>query len=45
VYGQIAGAYYGAAAIPAAWMAKLAMKSSIEGLAVRLVDQDERRFQ
>jgi len=36
VYGQIAGAYYGAAAIPAAWMEKLAMKSLIEGLAERL---------
>jgi ADP-ribosylglycohydrolase len=45
VYGQIGGAFYGAAAIPATWMAKLAMTSLIEGLAVRLVDQDERRLQ
>jgi ADP-ribosyl-[dinitrogen reductase] hydrolase len=39
VYGQIAGAYYGASAIPAAWMEKLAMKPMIERLAERLADQ------
>lgn len=36
VYGQIAGAFYGAAAIPAKWMDKLAMKSLIERLVERL---------
>lgn len=39
VYGQIAGAYYGAAAIPAAWIEKLAMKPLIEGLSDRLAVQ------
>jgi ADP-ribosylglycohydrolase len=38
VYGQIAGAYYGASAIPAAWVEKLAMKPLIERLAVQLVE-------
>lgn len=33
VYGQIAGAYYGADAIPAGWLAKLAMREDIERLA------------
>ena len=36
VYGQIAGAYYGASAIPAAWIEKLAMRELIERLAERL---------
>ena len=36
VYGQIAGAYYGEAGIPAEWRAKLAMRDVIEGFAERL---------
>ena len=39
VYGQIAGAYYGASAIPTAWIEKLAMRAMIERLAERLTDQ------
>jgi ADP-ribosyl-[dinitrogen reductase] hydrolase len=39
VYGQIAGAYYGASAIPAGWIEKLAMRELIEGLADRLAVQ------
>jgi ADP-ribosylglycohydrolase len=33
VYGQIAGAYYGEAGIPAEWRAKLVMRDRIEALA------------
>ena len=33
VYGQIAGAFYGEAGIPAEWRAKLAMRDTIESLA------------
>jgi ADP-ribosyl-[dinitrogen reductase] hydrolase len=33
VYGQIAGAFYGEAGIPAEWRAKLAMRETIEALA------------
>jgi ADP-ribosylglycohydrolase len=36
VYGQIAGAYYGASAIPATWLEKLALKPMIDGLAGQL---------
>ncbi len=36
VCGQIAGAYYGVAGIPAAWLAKLAMRDEIAALAMRL---------
>lgn len=36
VYGQIAGAYYGAAGIPADWVAKLAMRELIEQRAAEL---------
>jgi ADP-ribosylglycohydrolase len=39
VCGQIAGAYYGASAIPTAWIEKLAMRELIEGLADRLAVQ------
>ena len=38
IYGQLAGAYYGAEAIPAAWRAKLAMADEIVSLADRLHD-------
>ena len=33
VYGQLAGAFYGEAAIPAGWRAKLALRETIEELA------------
>lgn len=38
VVGQVAGAYYGADAIPAAWLEKLALRSEIEEMALRLCD-------
>ncbi len=37
VTGQIAGAFYGASAIPARWLAPLAWRERIEHLADRLV--------
>lgn len=37
VYGQLAGAHYGVAAIPATWRTSLANKDLIEGLADRLL--------
>lgn len=36
VYGQIAGAFYGAAGIRASWLEMLAMRDVIEDLAIRL---------
>lgn len=36
VYGQLAGAYYGEAAIPAGWVEKLALRETILALADRL---------
>ena len=39
IYGQIAGAHYGAEAIPADWRAKLAMAREIISLADRLHEQ------
>jgi len=36
VYGQLAGAYYGASAIPNDWLEKLALRSKIETLAQQL---------
>ena len=36
IYGQIAGAHYGAEAIPAPWRDKLAKVSTITSLADRL---------
>ena len=38
VYGQLAGAYYGAHGIPTEWRARLAMRGSIEELADRLFE-------
>ncbi len=38
VYGQLAGAFYGEQAIPAAWQEKLALRSTIESLADRLLE-------
>lgn len=37
VFGQIAGAAYGASAIPHGWMRRLAMKDEIEALLARLI--------
>ena len=39
IYGQIAGAHYGAEAIPTSWRAKLAMADDITSLADRLYDR------
>jgi ADP-ribosyl-[dinitrogen reductase] hydrolase len=39
VFGQLAGAYYGASGIPAEWRARLAQLDLIEGLAARLFDK------
>ena len=39
IYGQIAGAHYGAKTIPAAWRDKLTMSAKITSLADRLHDQ------
>lgn len=40
VYGQIAGAFYGAAGIPANWLSKLHARGMIELLADRLTPGD-----
>lgn len=37
IYGQVAGAYYGEAAIPAPWRERLAMRETIEGFADALL--------
>lgn len=39
ICGQLAGAFYGAAAIPARWLEKLAMREDIETLASRLYER------
>ena len=38
VYGQLAGAHYGAAGIPTEWLAPLAQRNQIEALADRLLE-------
>ena len=38
IYGQIAGAYYGADAIPVEWREKLAWESEIDKLAAELYE-------
>ncbi len=38
VYGQLAGAYYGAAAIPERWRSKLAHRETLESFAERLYE-------
>jgi len=43
VCGQIAGAYYGANAIPKAWIERLALRETIIGLADRLYDAARKR--
>lgn len=42
VYGQIAGAYYGAEAIPDTWRQKIAMRADIEALASALFEHTAR---
>ena len=42
VYGQIAGAYYGASGIPEAWRSQLAMGTMIEELALKLFELRQR---
>jgi ADP-ribosyl-[dinitrogen reductase] hydrolase len=42
VYGQLAGAYYGASAIPNEWLEKLALRSTIESLAEQLYSLSHR---
>jgi len=37
VYGQLAGAYYGVQAIPDEWLQPLALRSTIQDLADRLI--------
>jgi ADP-ribosylglycohydrolase len=39
VYGQVAGAFYGASAIPANWLSKLHAGDMIESFADRLANQ------
>ena len=41
IYGQLAGAYWGHRAIPAAWRGRLALRETIESLAVRLLAMRE----
>jgi ADP-ribosyl-[dinitrogen reductase] hydrolase len=43
VYGQLAGAHFGAQAIPAAWRSALAHRDWIEGYAERLLSHSRRR--
>lgn len=38
IYGQLAGAHYGASAIPAEWLAPLALRDVIEAYAARLCE-------
>jgi len=42
IYGQLAGAYYGSAAIPAEWRMRLAKRAIIEEMAARLVAERPR---
>lgn len=41
IFGQLAGAHYGEAGIPAEWLAKLAMRDRIEAFADRLFELGE----
>jgi len=43
VYGQLAGAFYGAGAIPEAWLDTIALREEIEALAQRLHEAARRR--
>jgi ADP-ribosyl-[dinitrogen reductase] hydrolase len=40
VCGQLAGAYYGAAQIPAGWLERLSLRSEITRLADRLLSKE-----
>jgi ADP-ribosylglycohydrolase len=42
VFGQIAGAYYGASGIPAEWLRLLALRGKLESYAERLLQLDSR---
>lgn len=42
IYGQLAGAFYGAGSIPPEWLAKLAERPLIEGLAGGLMKGEGR---
>ena len=42
IYGQIAGAHYGVAAIPAEWRAQLTMAAEITAMADSLYDHARR---
>ncbi|RYZ65358.1 MAG: ADP-ribosylglycohydrolase family protein, partial [Proteobacteria bacterium] len=42
IYGQLAGALYGASGIPAAWLDKLARKDELEAIAARLHEHGAR---
>ena len=42
IYGQIAGAYYGAGAIPAEWLALLTMATEIFSMADSLFSRSQR---
>jgi ADP-ribosylglycohydrolase len=42
VYGQLAGAYYGASGIPSTWRRMLAMRTRIEELAAKLLEFRQR---
>ena len=44
IYGQIAGAYYGAEAIPQEWRSKLAFEEMITRMAESLYRQPRRSF-
>jgi ADP-ribosylglycohydrolase len=44
VYGQLAGAYYGADSIPAKWRRILAMVTTIEALAAKLLEFRQREL-
>jgi ADP-ribosylglycohydrolase len=41
IYGQLAGAFYGASGIPAAWVARLAMRELLESYADTLLGLSE----
>ena len=44
IYGQIGGAYYGAAAIPAEWLERLTMATEITSMADSLYDHARQSF-
>ena len=44
ITGQLAGALYGMSGIPESWLAKLAWRERIEGMASTLFEQNRRRL-